>query len=61
MSVLPNCNSLMYPHVQEQNLGQHVKFLQTTEYEFFYLPGLLFFPCKHLSPEGGSNQESTFL
>lgn len=51
MSVLPNCNSLMYPYVQEQNLGQHVKFLQTTEYEFFYLPGL-FFPLQTSQPRG---------
>ena len=32
--------SLMYPHVQEQNLSHHVKFLQTTEYELFDLSGL---------------------
>lgn len=49
----------MYPHVPEQNLGHHMKFLQTTEYELFDFSGLIF-PLQTSQPRG-SNQESAFL
>lgn len=45
----------MYHHVQEQNLGHHVKFLQSTEYTNCLTSLVCFFPYKHLSPEGGKH------